>query len=202
MNYLAVDTSGKNLTVIIKYNGEKYSFFDADCGTFHSVKIMPAIEETAKKAGCTLSDLDFFACVVGAGSFTGIRIGVSTVKALAFAYGKKVLSITSFDTVAYNREKGKYLAVIDAKHGGYYVCGYTDRKVTYPPSFINGEELNKLKSEYGFLSFEEIEGLPVIKEDIEKGLYNAVEEKAGEITDNVNSLVPLYIRKSQAEEGR
>ncbi|MBQ9514239.1 MAG: tRNA (adenosine(37)-N6)-threonylcarbamoyltransferase complex dimerization subunit type 1 TsaB [Clostridia bacterium] len=201
-NYLAVDTSGKNLTVIIKYKGKKFSFFNADCGTFHSVKVMPVIEETVIKAGCSLDEMDFFACVIGAGSFTGIRIGVSTVKALAFAYKKKVLPITSFDTVAYNKDKGKYLAVIDAKHNGYYVCGYTDKKVSYPPSFINGDELSKLQSEYSLISFEKIDGFDAIITDIEQGLYNAVEEKQGDITEDINALVPLYIRKSQAEEGR
>ena len=202
MNYLAVDTSGKNLTVIIKYNGKKFSYFDSECGTFHSVKIMPVIEETIKKASCKLDEMDFFACVIGAGSFTGIRIGVSTIKALAFAYGKKVLPITSFDTIAYNKQNGKYLAVIDAKHNSYYVCGYTDKKVSFSPSFIDREQLEKLKAEYSLLSFEDIGGLILEKVDIEKGLYNAIEEKQGEITEDINALVPLYIRKSQAEENR
>ena len=122
MNYLAIDTSGKNLTVIIKKGQEVYKVHDENCGVNHSVELMPKVEELIKKANFDLKSADFFACVVGAGSFTGIRIGVSTVKALCFAYSKPCLSVTSFDTMAYNIKSGKVLTLIDAKHNGFYAC--------------------------------------------------------------------------------
>ena len=102
MNYIAVDTSGKHLTLIAKKDEKIYEFFDKDCGVNHSISVMTELENLLIKADMQLKDADFFACVVGAGSFTGIRIGVSTVKALAFAANKPVLKITSFDTLAYN----------------------------------------------------------------------------------------------------
>ena len=200
MNYIAVDTSGKHLTLIAEKDGKVYEFFDSDCAANHSVRLMEELENLLIKADMRLSDADFFACVVGAGSFTGIRIGVSTVKALAFAGKKPVLKITSFDTIAYNIDSDKVLAIIDAKHNGYYVCPYVNG-VSGKPEYINGERLSEFK-DYIFLSGEKIQGLETAVVSVKDGLKKAIEKKAGEVSRDINSLIPLYVRKSQAEEGR
>lgn len=202
MNYLAIDTSGKNLTIIIEYNGKKEVYFSDDCGVNHSVMVMPKIEELKEKLNCDFSNLDFVAVVIGAGSFTGIRIGLSTAKAICFAYSLKILPITSFDTIAYNTKKEKRLAVIDAKHDSFYVCGYTGEVVTKAPSFIDKSELIELAKEYELVSFEKIEGFDNEVVDICQGFVNAIEKKQNNKTLDIESVSALYIRKSQAEEGR
>lgn len=201
MNYLAIDTSGKNLTVIIKKNNEIFTAFDEECGVNHSVELMPRVEELCLKADFNLKDVDFFACVVGAGSFTGIRIGVATVKAMCFAYQKPCLSITSFDTLAYNVD-GKVLAVIDAKHNGFYVCGYDGGKVVLEPSYIMRDKLIELSKEYLIVSSTKLDGIDCKIVSVKDGLISAVEKKQMEITADAEALTPLYVRKSQAEEGR
>ena len=200
MNYIAVDTSGKHLTLIVQKDGKTYKFFDTECGVNHSVRVMSELENLLMKADMKLSDADFFACVVGAGSFTGIRIGVATVKALAFANNKPVLRITSFDTLAYNIDSDKILAVIDAKHDGFYVCSYNNGTAN-TPAYVMREKLSDFK-DYLFVSGEEIGGLSTKVVSVADGLIRAIELKQAEITDDINSLVPLYVRKSQAEEGR
>ena len=87
-NFLAVDTSNNHLAVLAAKAGKVYSVFLPDCAMKHSVSVMPAVEEVLKKADMRLEECDFFAAVVGAGSFTGIRIGVAAVKGLALANGK------------------------------------------------------------------------------------------------------------------
>ena len=200
MNYIAVDTSGRHLTLLAKKGGTVYSRFEPDCGVDHSVRLMPELEDLLEKADMKLSDADFFACAVGAGSFTGIRIGVATVKALAFANNKPVLKITSFDTLAYNIDSGKVLSVIDAKHNGFYVCPY-DNGAAGKAEYVPRERLAEFK-DYLFVSGEKIEGLDTLIVSCAEGFKRAIEIKAGEITDDINSLAPLYVRKSQAEEGR
>ena len=202
MNWIAVDTSGKNLTVIACKNSMAKIFNDPECGVRHSVSLMPAIEKTASDVGLDFSEVDFFCAVVGAGSFTGIRIGVSTVKALCFAYKKPCLAITSFDTMAYNKIGGKILAVIDAKHNGYYVCGYDGEKIVIPPAYLSGEELKSIKKGFKLVAGEAVSGFKCKEVSIAQGLYKAVESKLNLITDDLESLTPLYCRKSQAEEGR
>ncbi len=201
MNYLAVDTSNKNLTVVIKRNGVEYRYNDAECGVNHSVALMPCIEDLAKQAGLDFNELDFIACVVGPGSFTGIRIGVATVKAMCFVYNKPCLSVTSLDTLAYNKF-GKVLALIDAKHNGFYACGYQDGKVVVQAEYMMRERVIELAKEYAPVSFAPVDGLSVEVVSVVDGLIKAVESNLDKVNDDLETLSPLYLRKSQAEEGR
>ena len=201
MNYLAVDTSNKNLTVVIKKNGKEFRYTDEECGVNHSVELMPRVEELAMQAELDFNELDFIACVVGAGSFTGIRIGVATVKAMCFAYNKPCLSITSFDTLAYNKD-GKVLALIDAKHNGFYACAYQDKKVVLPPEYIMRDRVEELVKEYTPVACAPINDLQVEVVSVADGLVLAIEQNLDKINPDLESLNPLYVRKSQAEEGR
>ncbi len=204
MNYLAIDTCGKNLTLVLKAGEKTYTFFDRDLGLKHSVTLMPEIENLALKSGFNLKDLDFIACVVGAGSFTGIRIGVSTAKALCFAYKLKCLKLTSFDILAYNEKDfkaKKVLALIDAGHKGYY-AQKIDNGAFLEPEYILEDQVIALKDEYTIISADDIAVVDIIKADLLNGLVSAIEDKSNESTFDLETLVPLYVRKSQAEEGR
>lgn len=202
MNYLAIDTSGKNLTVIICKDDEVYTYFDSECGVNHSVALMPRVEELAKKANFNFNSADFFACVVGAGSFTGIRIGVATIKAMCFAFNKPCLSITSFDTLAYN-EKGNVLALIDAKHNGFYACGYKNGEIDFEPSYLMREQVEELVNNYdSVVSSTDISGISVKKVSVSEGFMKAIQCKKHLASEDAETLTPLYVRKSQAEEGR
>lgn len=202
MNYLAIDTSGKNLTIILCKNGEVIKYYDPDCGVNHSVTLMPKLESLLIENDFDLKTADFFAVTIGAGSFTGIRIGVSTVKALCFAYNKKCLGVTSFDIIAYNEEKGKVLAVIDAGHDSFYVAGYENKRLIKEPSFISIEQLLELKKEYALLSAFPISGQDTKVVNSCDGFCLAINELKGNATFDYDSVNPLYVRKSQAEEGR
>lgn len=201
MRYLALDTSGKRLTILIKNQDKYFVYTDANCGVSHSVEVMPKIEQLINQANLDLKQVDFFASVTGAGSFTGIRIGVSTIKALCLAYQKKAVAVTSFDTIAYNKKDDKVLAVINAGHGGYYACGYNNGKVEIEPCYILADRLQELQKEYKILGFEDIDGFSAQVVDNVEGLKIAVDGKANELID-ADILCPLYVRKSQAEEGR
>ena len=205
-NFLAVDTSGNHLSVIAAKDGKIFSTFIKDCAMRHSVSVMPAVEETLQKANMSLADCDFFAAVVGAGSFTGIRIGISVIKGFALAYGKPTLPVTSFDIAAYNaidNEKAghKALCLVDALHDCYYACGYEHGKVCYAPAYLTEEEVLSLARE-GY-ALRAISELPVAaKAAVEYvdpifGLENAVLARADE--GAFGELTALYVRKSSAE---
>ena len=157
MKYLAIDTCGSNLTLALRQGEKLNTYFDENCGVRHSIDLMPRIEELLLKEKVSLKDLDFIAVTIGAGSFTGIRIGVSTAKALCFANGLPCLGITSFDTIAYNKCEGKNLAVINAGHDGFYVCGYQNKAVVLEPSYILIDQLLELKKEYVLVSQDKLQ---------------------------------------------
>ena len=202
INYLAIDTSGNGLTVAV--GGEKKAVSRLEnCTLTHSVELMGEIEKTLEKAGLDKENIDVFACSVGPGSFTGIRIGVSTVKAFGYALNKKVLAVTSFLSLAYNVEKGrKKLAVIDARHGNYYACGYDENgEEILPPCFIDRAKLEEYSKVYLVISDTEIDGVQSIVADVESGFVKAVEANLDRASTDVETVVPLYVKKSQAEEG-
>ena len=200
-NFLAVDTSNNHLAVLAVKNGEAHTVFIPDCAMKHSVSVMPAVEEALNKADMRLEECDFFSAVVGAGSFTGIRIGISAIKGMCLAYSKPSLPITSFDIVAYNAIDRKILCLVDALHDCYYVCGYQDGKVVLPPAYLMREQVEEL-SDYHFVAIAHVENMQVEVVCVAEGLVKAIESKLDCVNQDVDSLVPLYVRKSQAEEGR
>lgn len=202
INYLAIDTSGNGLTVAV--GGEKKAVSRLEnCTLTHSVELMGEIEKTLEKAGLDKENIDVFACSVGPGSFTGIRIGVSTVKAFGYALNKKVLAVTSFESLAYNVGKErKKLTVIDARHGNYYACGYGEKgEEILPPCFIDKAKLEEYSKKYLVVSDTEIDGVQSIVADVESGFVKAVEANLDRASLDVETVVPLYVKKSQAEEG-
>ena len=204
-NFLAVDTSNNHLAVLAVKNGMAHTVFIPDCAMKHSVSVMPAVEEALKKADMRLEECDFFSAVVGAGSFTGIRIGISVVKGFCLAFGKPALPVTSFDVLAYNALDGeKVLCLVDALHDCYYACGYQDGKVVYEPAYLTEEEVLALVKEgYALVA---CTSLPLAGKakvtvvDPCAGLEKAT-VALGEM-EKFGELTALYVRKSSAELNR
>ena len=200
-NYLAVDTSGNHLCVIACKDGKISSVFLPDCAMKHSVSVMPAVDEALKGADMSLDECDFFAAVVGAGSFTGIRIGISVIKGFCLAYQRPALPVTSFDVMAYNKTNGKVLCLVDALHDCYYACGYDGEKVVYPPAYLTEEEVLALTNDgyvlRGACAMAIGEKTAVETVDPVQGLASAIEGLSAQ--NRFGELTALYVRKSSAE---
>lgn len=197
-NFLAVDTSSRYLEVLAVKGAKVALRFLPDCALKHSVVLMGEIDRALKEAGLSPAECDFFAAVTGPGSFTGIRIGISTVKGFAVATGKPLVSVTAFELLAYNVEDDNFYTVIDAAHSHYYVCGFNKkREVIFATCYLSADEVEKLDgAKYGF------EDLPLsgyTKIDIQNCLYPAVVANSEKKS---KSMQALYVRKSQAEENR
>ena len=201
MNYLALDTSSYYMTVVLSINGKKDIVYEREANLSHSVLLMPKIEELLKRNNARLKDLDCYGVCVGAGSFTGIRIGISTVKGFCDCFKKPAFTFSAFDISYYGANlKGKVLSCLDAKHSHYYVAGYESGKMILSPEFIDEEKLKELAKDYRIASPDELNILSV-KTDPAKGLIAAAEKMCENLIDS-DDIVPLYIRKSQAEEHR
>lgn len=197
-NFLAIDTSSRHLTVLAVKGDKKVLRHIPDCAMKHSVILMDEIEKVLTEASLAPEECDFFCAVTGPGSFTGIRIGIATIKGFALGAGKPKLSVTSFDLIAYNVNSENFYTVIDAAHSHYYVCGFgADRKVTLEPSYMSEEEVSALK--YPLYGFEELPLKNYNRLNASVCLYNAVVLNTGKLS---SEMTALYIRKSQAEEGR
>ena len=127
---------------------------------------------------------------------------MSTAKAFAYALSKKVLGVTSFECLAYNIvDKVKKLTVIDARHDNFYACGFDENNlVIIEPCFKTKQEIIDQYSDFLIVSDVEIDGVNSVKGDMVDGFVKAVEAKLSLASDNRESVVPLYVKKSQAEE--
>lgn len=201
MNFLAIDTSGRHLTVLAFHDGALTRRYLPDCALSHSVRLMDEIDAALAEAGMASADCDFFAAVVGPGSFTGIRIGIATVKGLCFGCAKPALAVTSFDVVAYAEESGPVAAVTDAGHGYVYLCAYdASKKIALSPRYVPAAEAEALRGEYRLAAAEPC-CLVCDLLDPAEGLYRAVLARQGERC-GADALSALYLRRSSAEERR
>ena len=92
----------------------------------HSRHLLQMIDDTLKNAGLTVKALDGFAVTRGPGSFTGLRIGISTIKGLAAACNKPVAAISTLEALAWPFHQTAWMVcpLIDARKGEVYTCRY------------------------------------------------------------------------------
>lgn len=185
----------------------------------HSNIIMTAVDNLFKMTKLSIADVDRVAVTIGPGSFTGIRIGVSIAKGLVFGTGKKIVGINELDVIAYNAESRNetIVSLIDARKERVYYSTYKyegDNLVRLS-EYTDGslaEILDNLKDEhYVFTGDGAIAYHSLIEEKMkERGV---IFSKTASIPraavaarlatqrdeDNLYTLEPFYVNKSQAE---
>lgn len=129
MNILGIDTTTKSASCTILKENEYYTK-EVTNEITHSEKLLPIIHETLKEENLTLDDIDMFATINGPGSFTGIRIGLATIKAFAQVKEIDIFSISSIDLMSYvaakkelnssNKKNVSVLSLIDARNNRVY----------------------------------------------------------------------------------
>lgn len=126
MKLLAVDTSTDYLSLAVMSKGSMIARIHKKAPRSHSSLLMPMIDRILKKSKIKLKCLDGFCLSIGPGSFTGLRIGVTTIKALAFALKKPVVAVPTLDAIAENGKKvrGILCTVLDARKNKVYACIY------------------------------------------------------------------------------
>ena len=128
MKILSIDTSSKICGVTISDNEKILIHLHNDDERTHSVKLMPMIAKALKDSNLTLDDISVLAVCIGPGSFTGVRIGIATVKAFADVKNIPVVGVSSLESLAYNVldciniENTLVCSLIDAKNNNVY-CG-------------------------------------------------------------------------------
>lgn len=101
MKILAVDVSGKSLSVALLEDERLLTEASLNVGYTHSHTLMPALEWTLSQSHCSLQTVDLLAVTVGPGSFTGIRIGLASLKTLAWQLNKPLIPVSSLEAMAY-----------------------------------------------------------------------------------------------------
>ncbi len=126
MLILAMDTSTMVGGVALLKDGITLGEHILNVRATHSERLMSSVEALMAAADVGPGDLDAIACGVGPGSFTGVRIGVSACKAMAYALSIPIASVPSLDALAYGRGRGARAVwcLIDARHGRCYSASF------------------------------------------------------------------------------
>ena len=187
MKVLYIDTTTPDLVVAVVGDNEIINVTVSNVGVHHSEMLCEKVAEALKKAKIDFSDLDAYACAVGPGSFTGIRIGISTVKGYATAVKLPYISVCCLEAIARSLNCGaKGSAAIDAGNG-YYFANYSSKTL---PILISYEDDRAVLAGRANSAVDYFDGaVEIIRERFANGNFD-------------EGLTPLYIRRSQAEENR
>lgn len=225
MRVLAVDTSSDVAAVAVMEQDKVLSEFTVQHKKTHSQKLMPMIQEVLQSLELTPRDIDLYAASSGPGSFTGLRIGVTTVKALAYAAKKPVIGVPTLDALAYNIPACDRLVcpIMNARNNQVYTAVYWWEKDTpvniteymgipvnelveilkgknKPVIFLgDGVEIHRelLKKEFGELCSFAPAGL-LLHRGVSVAQAAMIRASKG-LLENCFEMVPYYLRKSQAE---
>lgn len=225
MKVLAIDTSTVIAAVAVMDDEKLLGEYSINNKKTHSQKLMVMVNEIMKNLDLKTSDIDIFAASIGPGSFTGLRIGVATAKAMAYAMNKPVVGVPTLDALAYNivTSRSVICPILDARNNQVFTALYeSDGKklekmtdymgitVSELVEFIRQNDMQVIftgdavdlhmeyfKSELG----ENCEFAP-LGSRLQRGASVAElaiqMAKEGKLSDSFE-LVPFYLRKSQAE---
>ena len=223
MKILAIDTASKSCGVAIADDDIVIAEISVCIKQTHSKHLMSMVDAALGFADLSVSDIDGFAVTTGPGSFTGIRIGLSAVKGLALVSKKKVAAVSSLDAIAFQFASSQktVCSILDARRGEVYYCfyrfgkdGILEKKTVESvgsiekavsdisePCIFAGDGVFSYKKELIDLKG----GYALFPHSYKYAVSSSVAAllgidmfKNGCVLD-ASSVVPLYIRKSDAE---
>lgn len=126
MKILSLESSAKSAAVCLTDEDKVIASAFQNCGFTHSRTLLPMAEQLLAGCGVTLKELDGFAVAAGPGSFTGIRIGVATVKGLAMSVDKPCAGVSTLESMAWGMlgYRGRISCVMDARAGQVYYARF------------------------------------------------------------------------------
>lgn len=223
MKVLAIDTSTMMATVAVTDEDKILGSYSLNQDMTHSEKLVPMVEQVLSNLNIKIEDIDLYAVGLGPGSFTGLRIGLATVKAWAHLFDKPLVGVSSLEGLAYNLAYNELVVpMIDARRSRVYTAIYSwqagQLKEVMPVSLLEIDELLEKLKGYPKITVNG-DGALLYKDKLEEGLGDKLEfahpgqlysqassicklgldkYKSGQ-RDDYFTLAPDYFRPSQAE---
>ena len=191
MKYLFINSATANLVVAIINNGKIAYIYDNNDGNDTSSKMMPVLDEAFKKSELKPKDIDKIFVVTGPGSFTGIRVGLTVAKVMAYSLNIPIIPISSLEVMV--SDNGG-TALINARRG-YVFAGSYDSNLNslYHDSYVlMNDHLLKPYVSYDSFDFE------TIKPNID--ILKVVKKHVNDKDVNPHLIKPNYLKLTEAEE--
>ena len=155
---LNIETATTNCSVSISFDGDILAIREDYNDTYsHSERLHTYIDEVLKESNMRPNDLSAIAVSKGPGSYTGLRIGVSTAKGLCFALDKPLISIPTLESLAYQvtTDKGVIIPMLDARrlevYASIYDCQYKQVRETKAEILDSHSFSDYLHEKYSYL---------------------------------------------------
>ncbi|MBO5770900.1 MAG: tRNA (adenosine(37)-N6)-threonylcarbamoyltransferase complex dimerization subunit type 1 TsaB [Spirochaetales bacterium] len=219
MNILLFDTSTQILSIALKCN-KFYEERLIDGNFSHSEDLLTEVTAILERAKIKLADLDMLICTKGPGSFTGIRVGMVTMKGFASALSIPLVSVGTLEAIEESASlyKGAILSVIDAKKKRFYQRLSFNGEVVVPDSDMSPEDIIESLKAYeevlvtgpdAALFAEKITSIETslklvvdcaVPRNLSKAMLKLGLKKYQEVGADDIGEGPIYIRRSDAEE--
>ncbi len=224
MKTLAIDTSTMMATCAVLEDNKLLGEYSINQEMTHSENLVPMIKEMLDNLNLKISDIDIYGVAIGPGSFTGLRIGMATIKSFAHVFDKPIIGISTLEGLAFNLTfSGVIVPMIDARRNRVYTGIYRWEKGRLKnilkPCIMEMEELLKLLNENYDSIMINGNGIHLHRSRILERLGSKVEiapvgvcecraSSIAELSflkrdeknkDNYYNLTPDYLRESQAQ---
>ena len=217
MKILSIDTSSLNCSTALLEDDNLIDENSLNNGKTHSENLMLLIEQLLNRNNLNLKDIDLISVSVGPGSFTGIRIGIASIKPMAEVYSIKVAGVTSLETLARIDETPRNkICLIDCKNNQVYFAVFDkDYNIIedYKAEEINNllEILKKYENSvaigdgaklYKDLLEANVKGIEILENTLQTAENTGkigYKKFLNNVLENADTIAPFYLRKSQAE---
>ena len=221
---LALESSAIAASAAIFDGDRVLGEYTVNNGHTHSETLLPMVESLLRFSELKISDVDLFAVAVGPGSFTGIRIGVATLKGLAFDSNKPCIGVSTLEAMAHNLyvPNGLICPVMNARRKQVYTALFRERNGELirlmPDSAIAISELDKLLEQYNEPVYLVGDGYQITKDNLTHPTADTPERLRHQSAASVavtaiaayqkglsqtdGELKPVYLRPCQAERER
>lgn len=217
MKILAIDTSSSICSVAVLENDILIDEINLNDGRTHSENLMPLMEKLLKRNSLDIKNIEMISCCTGPGSFTGIRIGVATIKPISEVLNIKIASVTSLEILAKNVENAETIvSLIDARNNQVY-CGIFDKEYNKKEDYIADDINNIIEILKKYKNIVCVGNGAILHKELLTDILKKVDfcsqndqsaQNCGKIgykkmIENdlytSDTIVPIYLRKSQAE---
>lgn len=198
MRSLFINTSSFYMSLAILEDGKLLYKKEEEILVDMASKIIPEIELSFNNVSFGLEDIDKIFVVNGPGSFTGVRVGVTVAKTIAWALKKDVIPLSSLQLLATTPvETDNVISVIDARRG-YVFAGVYDKdlNIVMPDKYILKDDLEEYLDNGTMVSYDKLDGVSMPSIDIVK----IVEKHKNDDSINPHALKPNYLKLTEAEE--
>ena len=158
----------------------------------HSSVLALFVEQIFQETKFNINELDAIAISVGPGSYTGLRIGISFVKGIAYSLNIPIIPIDTIDSLNTKITELNYLIAIHAYSDNYYLQEFKDKVKYGVPKFVSIDEIDKNKNIYGYNSKKE-KFIEIIKPSAKKIAKLAFENYNKSIVKDIKLVKPNYI---------